>query len=98
MFRQHSNMNDNEQGFQVKVYKKPVSASHGIMITEAAMFISERVLLVNNPLKIEFYRRTTLGVKPSFSRSLVMVSASFSAQKAPIKSLISFLFSLFGRP
>jgi len=40
MFGQHSNMNDNEQGFQVKVYKKPVSAPHGIMITEAAMFIA----------------------------------------------------------
>jgi hypothetical protein len=66
-------MNDNEQDIQAKVYKKPVLATHGIMITKTAMFISERVLLVNNLLRIVFYRRTTLGVKPSFSKSLVTV-------------------------
>jgi len=43
-------MNDNEQGIQAKVYRKPVLATHGIMITKTATFISERVLLVNNLL------------------------------------------------
>jgi hypothetical protein len=46
-FRQHSNMIDHEQGIQAKVYKKSVLATHGIMMTKTAMFISERVLLVN---------------------------------------------------
>jgi hypothetical protein len=91
-------MNNNEQGIQAKVYKKLVLATHGIMITKTAMFISERVLLVDNLLRIVFYLRTTLGVKPSFNKSLATVSASFSVQKAPTKSLISFLASLLGRP
>jgi hypothetical protein len=62
-----------KQGIQAKVYKKPVLATHGIMITKTAMFIFECVLSVKNLLRIVFYRRTTLGVKPSFSNSLVTV-------------------------
>jgi hypothetical protein len=74
-----------------------VLSIHGVTITETALSIVERVLLVKNPPRIVFYRRTTLGLKPSFCKSLVTVAASFSVQKAPTKSLILFLVALFGR-
>jgi hypothetical protein len=77
--------------------ERSVSSIHGIRTTGTALSIVKRVLLVNNPQRIVFYRRTTLGLKPSFCRSLAIVSASFSVQKAPTKSLILFLVALFGR-
>lgn len=85
------------KGVQMKVNKKTGFIKSWGTIGETALSIFERVLLVKTPLRIVFYRRTTLGLKPSFSKSLVTVSASFSVQKAPTKSLMSLLDALSGR-
>ena len=84
-------------GFIETIQGAVVSSIHGITLTETALSIAEHVLVVKNPLRIVFYRRTTLGLKPSFCKSLVTVSASFSVQKAPTKSLVLLLVALFGR-
>ena len=93
------NICDGDTRLRVSNYpmSKKASSIHGITVTEAALSIVESVLLMKNLIRTVFYRRTILGLKPSFCKSLMMVAASSSFQKAPTKSLTLFLVASFER-